>query len=107
MGIKTAVINISLEVKPFIDDTAFIGSRAAGEVIRKKMDELFVDKEVVTLDFTGVEEITQSFGDELIGIYIRAYGIDFIKNKVKLNNANQAIKDTFNFIASYSKKKVA
>lgn len=108
MSAKTAVINLALELKNFIENPIFIGSRGSGEVIRDKMDILFksgVDS--ITLDFIGVEEITQSFGDEIIGIYIRAFGVDFVKSKLKLNNANQSIKDTLNFVASYSKARTA
>lgn len=104
MDTKIAVINIALELKGIIENPIFIGSREAGEIIRNKMDVLLNQGiESITLDFSGIEEITQSFGDEIIGIYVRAFGINFVKSRIKLNNANQSIKDTLNFVASYSK----
>ncbi|MDD3467499.1 MAG: STAS-like domain-containing protein [Campylobacterales bacterium] len=108
MGAKSAVINLALELEGVIESPIFIGSRGAGEIIRNKMDTFFDEGvESITLEFLGVEEITQSFGDEIIGIYVRAFGVNFVKSKIKLNNANQSIKDTLNFVASYSKVKTA
>lgn len=108
MGIRTAVINVVLELKNIVETPEFIGSRGAGEIIRNKIDSFLNNNiDCVTVDFIGVDEITQSFGDEIVGIYIRAFGTDFIKSKIKINNANQSIRDTLNFVASYSKVKAA
>ena len=82
----------------------FIGSRQTGEKIRKNMELFFDKKESVTLDFVNVRSITQSFTDEVIGIFVRAYGIDFIKKNVRIVNYNEDIRQTFNYVASYSKR---
>jgi len=93
------VINIKLETGGF----DFVGSRSAGEVIREKMKEALDNNESVTLDFGGIESVTQSFIDEFFGILIRANGIEYIRKRVLLVNANQGIKDTINFVIKYSK----
>lgn len=99
---RSSVINVKLFLG--FQELEFIGSREAGEKIRAEMDERYRNgDESVTLDFLGIEDITQSFADELVGIYARSFGLDFVRNKIKLNNANQSIKDTFNFVCSYSK----
>lgn len=82
----------------------FIGSRFAGEKIRKVMDEAFQNGETVTLDFSGVECINQSFGDEILGIFTRAFGVNFIKERVKLENANEKVKGILNWVVKYSRK---
>ncbi|MDY0233103.1 MAG: STAS-like domain-containing protein [Sulfurimonas sp.] len=98
------VINIMNETGGF----KFIGSRGAGEIIRKKMKmQLDKEGETVTLDFVGVEQVTQSFIDEFFGIFIRAFGIKYIRNRVRLVNETQGIKDTINFVIKYSKERVA
>jgi len=97
------VINVKNETGGF----DFIGSRGAGEIIREKMKPELDAKEEVTLDFAGVDQVTQSFIDEFFGIFIRAFGIEFIRGKVKLVNANQGIKDTINFVIKYSKERSA
>jgi TctA family transporter len=61
----------------------------------------------VTLDFVGIEQVTQSFIDEFFGIFIRAFGIEYIRGKVRLVNETQGIKDTINFVIKYSKEKTA
>jgi hypothetical protein len=97
------VINIKNETGGF----EVVGSRGAGEIIRKKMKKELDNNKHVTLDFCGVEQVTQSFIDEFFGIFIRAFGIEYIRGKVKLVNETQGIKDTINFVIKYSKEKVA
>ncbi|MDK9694407.1 MAG: STAS-like domain-containing protein [Sulfurimonas sp.] len=97
------VINIKNETGGF----EFVGSRGAGEIIRKKMKTELDKGNSVTLDFSGVEQITQSFIDEFFGIFIRAFGIEYIRGKVRLVNETQGIKDTINFVIKYSKEKTA
>ena len=98
------IINIKRETGGF----EIIGSRGAGEIIRNKMkQELDKGGNRVTLDFGGIEQVTQSFIDEFFGILIRAFGIEYIRGKVLLVNATQGTKDTINFVIKYSKERVA
>lgn len=97
------VINIKKETGGF----EFVGSRGAGEIIRKLMKEELDKGDSVTLDFVGIEQVTQSFIDEFFGIFIRAFGIEYIRGKVRLVNETQGIKDTINFVIKYSKEKTA
>lgn len=97
------VINIKKETGGF----EFVGSRGAGEIIRKLMKEELDKGNSVTLDFVGIEQVTQSFIDEFFGIFIRAFGIEYIRGKVRLVNETQGIKDTINFVIKYSKEKTA
>ncbi len=98
------VINIKNETGGF----EFIGSRGAGEIIRTLMKkELDKPNGNVTLDFSGIEQVTQSFIDELFGIFIRSFGIEYIRGRVRLVNETQGIKDTINFVIKYSKEKIA
>ena len=97
------VINVKNETGGF----DFIGSRGAGEIIREKMKPELDAGEEVTLDFAGVDQVTQSFIDEFFGIFIRAFGIEYIRGKVKLVNAKDGIKDTINFVIRYSKERSA
>lgn len=97
------VINIKKETGGF----EFVGSRGAGEIIRKLMKEELDKGNSVTLDFVGIEQVTQSFIDEFFGIFIRAFGIEYIRGKVRLVNETQGIKDTINFVIKYSKERTA
>jgi len=94
------VINIKNETGGF----DFIGSRGAGEIIREKMKVELDNQNSITLDFHGIEQVTQSFIDEFFGIFIRAFGIEYIRGKVRLVNETQGIKDTINFVIKYSKE---
>lgn len=103
LGMKNKVINVKNESGGF----NFIGSRGAGETIRESMKETLDAKGEVTLDFAGVDQVTQSFVDEFFGIFIRAFGIEYIRGRVKLVNATDGIKDTINFVIKYSKERSA
>jgi fructose 1,6-bisphosphatase len=94
-----------IRIKDFIESD-FAGSRKIAEKVRKEIeDKLYIQNENgITLDFVGVEMITQSFGDEIIGIMTRIKGIDFIKNNIRLVNHNDDIKDILNYVVRYSKK---
>lgn len=100
-------MSIVINIKSEIGGLDFAGSRGSGEIIREKMKPVLDNAQSVTLDFTGIESITQSFADEIVGIFVRAFGISYIKNYLRLNNANDSIKQTLNFVISYSKKKMA
>jgi len=59
---------------------------------------------VVVLDFEGIELITQGFGDELVGVPTRYFGVDFVKRHIKVVNACEFVRGTLNWCVSYSKK---
>jgi len=99
----SSVINI----KQLTGGFDFIGSRGAGEIIRKKLKPILDKGDCVTLDFSGVDQVTQSFIDEFFGIFIRSFGIGYIRGKIRLVNETQGIKDTINFVIKYSKERSA
>jgi len=75
----------------------FLGLRVEGEVVREKMEEIVMKKgKVVVLDFEGVRGITQSFGDEIVGIFTRAFGKEWIKRNVRVINANENVRSILN-----------
>lgn len=81
----------------------FAGSRYNGEIIREKIYEEIQKGNKVVLDFEGITLITQSFGDEIVGIFVRAFGVDFVKNNIRLINANDKIRKILNIVVGYSK----
>ena len=82
----------------------FIGGRYVGEVVRQEIEEAINANSTIVIDFSGIKGVTQSFADEAIGILIRAFGIQTVKNHVKVKNANDKIRLVLNWVASYSKK---
>ncbi|MDQ7067545.1 MAG: STAS-like domain-containing protein [Sulfurimonas sp.] len=85
-------MSVVINIKNETGDFDFVGSRGAGEIIRKKMKKVLDKNDTVTLDFNGIEQVTQSFIDEFFGIFIRAFGIEYIRGKVRLVNETQGIK---------------
>jgi hypothetical protein len=100
---SSIVINIKNEIGGF----DFAGSRGSAEKIREKIKPFLDKKESVTLDFIGIDNITQSFADEIFGIFIRSFGIEYIRKKLLIVNYNEGIRSTINFVIKYSKERVA
>lgn len=94
----------TINIKIFFPDLDFLGSRGAGEIIRLKIDEILLNNQNVILNFDKIEGITQSFADEIIGIQVRANGIQFVKDRINVQNANENIRKMLNFVITYSKK---
>lgn len=94
----------NINLKQEFPELDFIGSRNAGEIIREKMDKIISEKKTVVIDFDGILSITQSFADEIVGIYVRAFGVKYIKENIEVVNASDDIRETLNFVVKYSKK---
>ena len=87
----------------FKDD--FLGSRYDGEQVRKLEDKIILEgKQKVVLNFEGIKCITQSFGDEVAGIYARAFGVDFVKQNIRAINMNKTVKLILNVSINLSIK---
>ncbi len=91
-----------ISLKQVFNDINFIGTRPSGEIIRKKIDEIIASGKKAIIDFDEIEGITQSFGDEIIGIYVRFFGVDYIKKNIQAINYNDEIKTILNWVVNYS-----
>jgi hypothetical protein len=96
---------IVIKLKELFPDCSSLTLRETGFEVREIMNEILSkDNRKVVLDFDGIEIITQGFGDEIVGVFVRKNGLDFVKNKIKVVNANNFIRGTLNWVVSYSKK---
>jgi len=93
-----------IKLKELFPELDSLTARESGVIVRKMMEELLEKNVKIILDFDGIELITQGFGDEIVGVFVRKNGVDFVKNKIKVINANNFIRGTLNWCASYSKK---
>jgi len=83
----------------------FLGSRWAGERVRELIERAVLkDKQKAVLDFKGITGITQSFGDEIVGIFARAFGIDFVKNNIEAINMTEQVRRILNLSVKLSIK---
>ncbi len=96
--------NRTIHLKKIFPDIDFIGTRPSGEKIRAIMEQAFENNNTVILDFKNIKGINQTFADEIIGIFIRYHGKEFIKSKIKAINYNDEIKEVLNWVVSYSSK---
>ena len=91
-------------LKEFLKETE-LGSRYKGGLVREEIKPLLDKNEKVILDFQGIELATQSFLDEIFGIFVRAFGTDYIRGKLLIENVSPTIKKTINLVIAYSKKR--
>ena len=82
----------------------FLGTRTSGEKIRKLVESELKKGNTVLLDFEEIENISQGFADELVGIFTRMYGKQFIKDNIKAVNYGEEIKTILNWVVSSSHK---
>jgi len=82
-----------------------LGSRYKGALVRERIKPALDKNEKVILDFSEIEVATQSFLDEIFGIFVRAFGTDYIKGKLLIENVSPSIKKTINLVIAYSKKR--
>jgi len=97
-------MEITIKLNEIFPGIAFLGARASGEIVREKMEKAIDNGDTVIIDFDGIEDITQGFGDEIIGIFTRAYGKEFVKKNIKAVNYSESIKTVLNWVVSYSSK---
>lgn len=81
-----------------------LGSRESGLILRQKIEEELLKNDIVIIDFTGIELTTQGFIDEVIGVFIRERGLEFVKKHIKIKNTSEFVKLIIQFVISYSKK---
>jgi hypothetical protein len=95
---------VVVKLKDLFPELDSLTARESGVIVRTVMKKLLEKNVKIILDFKGIELITQGFGDEIIGVFVRRQGVEFIKQNVKLINANDFIRGTLNWVVSYSKK---
>jgi len=105
MDTKKDTREITINLSEMFEGADFLGSRYDGEQVRKLEDELILKYgHKVVLNFEGIKGITQSFGDEVAGIYARAFGVDFVKQNIRAINMNKTVKLILNVSIKLSVK---
>jgi len=94
----------TLKIKDLFDGLTSLTFRTSGLKVRLQIEETLKDKECVILDFDGIELISQGFADEVVGVFVREKGLDFVKQKIKVVNANELVRGMLNWVVSYSKE---
>ncbi len=80
-------INIDLQSKE-----SGVGTRKSGEKIRNELINIYKQtNKNITLDFTGVNIVSSSFADELIGKLVTNFGFYGFNNIFKLKNMNPSV----------------
>ncbi len=93
-----------VRIKDFVQNSDFAGSRQNGAKVRNEILKKLKEDNGITLDFIDIHLITQSFGDEVLGILTRMHGIEFIKENIRIHNENDEIKSVLNYVVKYSQK---
>jgi alkylhydroperoxidase/carboxymuconolactone decarboxylase family protein YurZ len=82
-----------------------LGLRVEGEVVREKMEEIIMKEgRVVVLDFEGVRGIAHTFADEIVGIFTRAFGKEWVKENIRVVNASESVRSMLNLAVKIALK---
>jgi len=76
----------------------FHGSRAAGQQLRFEIEDALNAHDRVTLDFSGVGVVTQSYIDEAVGVLILQFGPSVLQ-RLSFKNCNEDVKAVLNYVA--------
>jgi hypothetical protein len=86
----------------------FLGLRVEGEALREKMEEIILrEGGKVVLDFEGIRGITHCFADEIVGIFTRAFGKEWVKENIRVVNANESVRGMLNLAVKIAIKQRA
>jgi len=77
----------------------FIGSRASGCRARLDLQEALDCHTKVTVDFTGLHMVTQSFVDELVGVLILEHGPGILQ-RIEFKGCNEAIRTVIRYVVN-------
>jgi len=67
------------------------GTRKSGERIRNEVMNMLLSSEMINIDFTGINMVSSSFADELIGKMYVEIGPLYFSQKVQLTNMNATV----------------
>ena len=67
------------------------GSRAGGRQVRKMIDNLLREREVIVLDFEGVGVISSGFADEVFGRLFVNMGFRAFTRRVEMRNVDPIV----------------
>ena len=67
-----------------------LGTRAQAEKLRNSI----LDNSIVEFDFKEISIISNSFADELFGIYVQKNGIEKLLKNVRIKNTNAEVAAT-------------
>lgn len=91
-------------VKEIVGNFDYLGARHSAELIKARIIPLLACGVHVELDFSGVEGVSHSFADELIGVLLREQKEELVK-LISIKNASSDIKEALNSIFKIEGKK--
>jgi len=77
----------------------FHGGRSAGQQLRMEIEDFLNANDYITLDFSGVGVVTQSYIDEAIGVLVLEYGQNIL-SRLAFKNCNEDVAAVIRYVAS-------
>ncbi|HSN97948.1 MAG TPA: STAS-like domain-containing protein [Candidatus Nanopelagicales bacterium] len=71
-----------------------LSSRTLGASLRARIESLVDAGQVVTVDFAGVDTISESFADEVFAVLIEKRGSAWFRQGVAMQGLGGALRDT-------------
>jgi hypothetical protein len=92
------VINLS----EMFNHDSFLSSRHNGELVRRLEDVIILqNKKRVVLNFENITGVDYDFVYQLVGMFVEAYGVGFIKKNIRVINMGEQVRSMLNDVLSH------
>ncbi|EYF03400.1 STAS-like domain-containing protein [Chondromyces apiculatus] len=71
-----------------------LSSRTTGATLRRRIESAVALGQTVTVDWTGVDTVADSFADEAFAVLVEAHGPDWFKRGVHMHALDGVLRDT-------------
>jgi hypothetical protein len=83
-----------------------LGLRVTGEKIRKEIEEKLKNNEIITINFKGVEVLTNCFADECFGKLVDNFESETLNKLLIFNNIDKFVEKSLKLAIKERKNKI-
>jgi hypothetical protein len=91
---------------PLVDWDGMLGTRFLGARIRAEAVSILERGDSVVLDWQGVEAVTHSFADELVGKLVTDLGPEEFRARIRHRHLSDSLKPVLRYVVSARLQKV-
>ena len=73
---------------------AYLSSRSTAARLRSQIESVVDSGQIVFIDMTNVDSMSESFADEAFAVLVAARGAEWFRNGIRLEGIKSSIRDT-------------
>lgn len=95
------------EVVPLQQWDGFLGSRSLGAKIRSACETILERGSILVLDWGGIEVVSQSFADELVGKLVLMLGEEEFRRRIRFAGVSESVRPVLRYAIASRLDRVA